>query len=91
MLIRNVNPNQGLCIGTHLIIKHLGRSVIQAEIIDGTNVGDTVAIPRITFTLTMARWPFKMKCTQFPIKLCSVENFHGFNRDKEHEDSSVLK
>lgn len=88
VLITNVNPIQGLCIGTHLIIKRLGRLVIEAEIITGTNVGDTVSIPRITFTLTMTRWPYKMKCTQFPFKICAAKNIPGVDHDKEHEDSS---
>ena len=86
VLIRNVNPVQGLCIGTHVRIKRLGGLVIEAEIITGSNIGDTVFIPRITFILTMTRWPFKMKCTQFPIKICAAYNIHGINQDEEHED-----
>lgn len=77
VLIRNVDPSKGLCIGTHLIIKRIGRSVIEAEIITGTNTGDTVLIPRITFTITMNRWPFKMKCIQFPIKICNAKIVPG--------------
>lgn len=41
VLMRDVNSKQGLCNGTHLIIKHLGRLVIQAKIITGSNIGDT--------------------------------------------------
>ena len=76
MLIRNVDPSKGLCIGTHLIIKRIGRLVIEAQIITGTNIGDTVLIPRITFTVTLNRWPFKMKRIQFPIKVCHAETVH---------------
>ncbi|PWA48875.1 hypothetical protein CTI12_AA487090 [Artemisia annua] len=77
VLIRNVDPTKGLCIGTHLIIKRTSRLVIEAEIITGSNIGDTVLIPRMTFTITMERWPFKMKCTQFPIKICQAEIIAG--------------
>lgn len=37
MLLRNVNPSQGLCNGTRLIVTHLGDFVIKAEIITGSN------------------------------------------------------
>lgn len=70
VLLRNVNPNQGLRNGTRLIITHLGESVVQAKIITGSNIGDTVLTPRITITLTLSRWPFIMKTRQFPIKPC---------------------
>ena len=86
MLIRNVDPTQGLCIGTHLIIKRISRLVIEAEVISGSNIGDTVLIGRITFTLTMNRWPFKMKCTQFPIKICDANIIPGVKEDKELEE-----
>ena len=70
VLIRNVNPSQGLCNGTQLIVKHVGRFIIQAEIITGSNIGTTVLIPRITFTIHLSKWPFKMICRQFPIRRC---------------------
>ena len=77
VLIRNVDPTKGLCIGTHLIIKRMSQSLIEAEIITGTNTGDTVLIPRISFTITLNRWPFKMKCIQFPIKICPGKMIPG--------------
>ncbi|GKB39594.1 ATP-dependent DNA helicase PIF1-like protein [Tanacetum coccineum] len=45
MLLRNVNPSQGLCNGTRLIITDLGQFVIRAQILTGSNVGQTVLIP----------------------------------------------
>lgn len=70
MLLRNVNPSQGLCNGTRLIITDLGQFVIQAKILTGSHVGDSVLIPRITLTSTQTKWPFIMKRRQFPIKPC---------------------
>ncbi|PWA65640.1 hypothetical protein CTI12_AA333380 [Artemisia annua] len=81
VLIRNVDPNRGLCIGTHLIIKRLRRLLIEAEIITGSNIGKTVLIPRITFIFNMNRWPFKLKCTQFPIRICDANIIHGINHE----------
>ncbi|GKD98865.1 ATP-dependent DNA helicase PIF1-like protein [Tanacetum coccineum] len=50
MLLRNVNLSQGLCNGTHLIITDLGQFVIRAQILTGSNVGQTVLILQITLT-----------------------------------------
>lgn len=86
VLIRNVDPNNGLTIGTHLIIKKTSPSVIEAEIITGSNIGDTVIIPRITFTITMDRWPFKMRCTQFPIKICQAKIIPGVKIQESGND-----
>ncbi|XP_035840208.1 ATP-dependent DNA helicase PIF1-like [Helianthus annuus] len=70
MLLRNVNPSQGLCNGTRLIITDLGKFVIKARILTGSNRGDTALIPRITLSSTKSKWPFIMKRRQFPVKPC---------------------
>ncbi|GKF52653.1 ATP-dependent DNA helicase PIF1-like protein [Tanacetum coccineum] len=61
MLLRNVNPSQGLCNGMRLIITNLGQFVIRSQILTGSNVGETVLILRITLTSTQTQWPFIMK------------------------------
>ena len=52
MLLQNLNPSQGLLNGTRLLIKTLGRRVIQAKIMTGTHAGHIVFIPRIALTTT---------------------------------------
>nr|GEV22206.1 ATP-dependent DNA helicase PIF1-like [Tanacetum cinerariifolium] len=52
IFLRNVNPSQGLCNGTGLIITDLRQFVIWAQILSGSNVGETILIPRITLTST---------------------------------------
>ncbi|CAI0444166.1 unnamed protein product [Linum tenue] len=54
LLLRNIDQRAGLCNGTRLVIRRLGRWSIQAEILTGTNVGDQVFLPR----------------RQYPIALC---------------------
>ncbi|CAI0468643.1 unnamed protein product [Linum tenue] len=54
MLLRNLNPDIGLCNGTRLMVIYLGHYVIRGVIMGGTFDGKTVAIPRM----------------QFPIRLC---------------------
>ena len=70
MLLRNVNPAQGLCNGTRLIITDLGQFVLRAKILTGSKIGETVLIPRITLTSPQTQWPFVMKRRQFPVKPC---------------------
>ena len=43
--------------------------MIDVEIITGTNVGDRVFIPRITFIPSNLQLPFDMRRRQFPIRL----------------------
>jgi hypothetical protein len=70
MLLRNLNQSLGLCNGTRLIITKLGKNVIEAVIITGTHIGDTVSIPRINLTTRGSRWPFTLCRRQFPVKVC---------------------
>ncbi|XP_074317075.1 uncharacterized protein LOC141650993 [Silene latifolia] len=52
MLLRNINPSQGLCNGTRLIVTRTGEYIVEARIITGSNVGKHVLIPRIVLTST---------------------------------------
>lgn len=68
LLLRNLNPGEGLCNGTKLIVKALFRNVIQAEICTGKNCGSIVLIPRIQHHSNVGL-PFTLKRRQFPVKL----------------------
>ena len=70
ILLRNLNQNLGLCNGTRLIVSNLGDNVIEAIIITGTHIGETVHIPRINLTTRGPHWPFTLNRRQFPIKVC---------------------
>ncbi|XP_042962393.1 uncharacterized protein LOC122296655 [Carya illinoinensis] len=70
MLLRNINPSEGLCNGTRLICRNFDRNVIHAEIVVGHHSGKKVFIPRIPFLPSPdenSGFPFKR--TQFPVKL----------------------
>jgi len=60
MLLRNIDLNLGLCNGTRLIITRMGKFVLEAKVISGSNIGEKVFIPRI---------PFKFQRRQFPISV----------------------
>ncbi|XP_071916266.1 uncharacterized protein [Coffea arabica] len=71
ILLRNLNPAEGLCNGTCLICKELGKNTICAEIAIGQHRGKKVLFPRIPLQSADSEKngiPFKR--TQFPIKLC---------------------
>ena len=67
MLLRNLNPEKGLCNGTRLIIEGLARNFIKARIISESNRGDLVFIPRIDLAPTDTTLPFILRRRQFPI------------------------
>ncbi|XP_074303209.1 uncharacterized protein LOC141637635 [Silene latifolia] len=70
MLLRNINPSQGLCNGTRLIVTRTGEYIVEARIITGSNVGKHVLIPRIVLTSTDPKVPFILKRRQYPLKPC---------------------
>ncbi|GJY85782.1 ATP-dependent DNA helicase PIF1-like protein [Tanacetum coccineum] len=70
MLLRNLNPSQGLCNGTRLIITATAQFVIHAKILTGSHIGDEVVIHRIILTSPQSKWPFVLKRRQFPVKPC---------------------
>ena len=69
VLLRNLNPRQGLCNGTRLIIKRLLRNVIEAEICVGRFSGNIVFIHRIDLISVPTELPFQLRRRQFPVRL----------------------
>nr|GEU89691.1 DNA helicase [Tanacetum cinerariifolium] len=61
MLLRNINIIDGLCNGTHMIIKQLLPKVIEAQIINGTRISQKAYIPRIPLTMKDPKLPFIFK------------------------------
>ncbi|XP_021997718.1 uncharacterized protein LOC110894799 [Helianthus annuus] len=70
MLLRNIDQQNGLCNGTRLQITRLGKRVIKAEILSGSNVGSRTYIPRISMIPSDKKIPFKFQRGQFPITVC---------------------
>ncbi|EOA37635.1 hypothetical protein CARUB_v10012091mg, partial [Capsella rubella] len=70
MLLRNINPKEGMCNGTRMIVTNLGERVIEAEIVTGTHVGKKVFIPRIILSQTQTDHPFTLRRRQFPVRVC---------------------
>lgn len=70
ILLRNIDPPNGLCNGTRLVCKGFQRNVIDAEIAVGEHAGQRVFLPRIPLCPSdNDMFPFRMKRKQFPIRL----------------------
>ncbi|XP_058784536.1 uncharacterized protein LOC131659346 [Vicia villosa] len=67
MLLRNIEQSLGLCNGTRLIITKMGKYVVEAKVISGSNIGQKVYIPRLSLTPSDKRIPFKFQRRQFPL------------------------
>ncbi|XP_013699854.1 ATP-dependent DNA helicase PIF1-like [Brassica napus] len=70
MMLRNLNQRNGLCNGTRMMVSRLGNRIIQAEVLTGTHVGDSVLLPRIQLSPNDTAKPFTFRRRQFPIKVC---------------------
>ncbi|KAH7517684.1 hypothetical protein FEM48_Zijuj09G0090600 [Ziziphus jujuba var. spinosa] len=71
ILLRNINPSEGLCNGTRLICRRFDQNVIDAEINVGEYRGKRVFLPRIPFMpIENVKDVLHFKRKQFPIRLC---------------------
>lgn len=69
MLLRNVNPANGLCNGTRLILRSLRSRVMEVEIIGGSFHGQRELLPRINNQSNEDDFHFRLTRLQFPVKL----------------------
>ena len=66
MLLRNINPRQGLCNGTRLMFdRTVDNKLLQCRIVGSDRV---VVIPRITFIPKSGEYPFEWQRRQFPVR-----------------------
>ena len=70
MLLRNIDPTNGLCNGTRLIVKNLQPNFIDAEILNGQWAGERVFLSKMKLCPSdTANVPSKMQRIQFPIRV----------------------
>ena len=69
ILLRNLNPSQGLCNGTRLEIVNVQKYIITAKILTGSHRNDITMIPRINLCPSETNFPFKLTRRQFPLRL----------------------
>jgi ATP-dependent DNA helicase PIF1 len=70
ILLRNLDPNNGLCNGTRLMIRAFQDNAIDTEIVGGHHALKRVFMPRIPLSPSNdISLSFKFKRKQFPIRL----------------------
>ncbi|AQK52103.1 hypothetical protein ZEAMMB73_Zm00001d050205 [Zea mays] len=70
ILLRNIDPANGLCNGTRLVVRGFQRNSIDAEIVLGQYAGKQIFLPRIPLCPSDDEmFPFQFKRKQFPIRL----------------------
>lgn len=76
MLLRTLDPSNGLQSGARLIVKKIGREVLECAPLGVVNDQETQShlIPRITFKSAFSAVPFQR--TQFPVQLAFAMTMH---------------
>ena len=70
MLLRNINPDRGLCNGTRLKIHRIGQYVLLVSILGSVDESRLELIPRFTLSTLQGQLPFILTRKQSPIKVC---------------------
>ena len=66
MLLRNLDPSEGLCNGTKLVyVRNIGNKVLECKIVGSLK---TVLIPRIIFIPKIGEYAFEWQRRQFPVR-----------------------
>jgi len=71
ILLRNLDPGEGLCNGTRMVVLNIRRKVLQYRIIskDRRFRGKVVLIPRIRLLPNAETLPVPLERLQFPVRL----------------------
>ena len=69
MLLRNLDPKNGLCNGTRFVLTRIHDHMLEGVIITGDFITMRVMVPRITLQPSDSRFPFTLRRRQFPVRV----------------------
>ena len=69
ILLRNLDPANGLCNGTRMILLQAYHRFLEVIIMGGDHHGEKAFIPRIILKPSTRQFPFLLKRRQFPVRL----------------------
>ena len=69
MLLRNLNPREGLANGTRVVVLNMYNHLLEVQVVGGPHDGKVALIPRITNASSGGDLPFTLHRRQFPVKL----------------------
>ena len=69
MLLHNIDPSNGLCNGTCMVLLEVRTMVLRCHVLGGDNAGKVVFIPRMTLEPSAESLPIELSCHQFPVHL----------------------
>ena len=61
IILRNLNPGQGVCNGTRGVLTKMTRRVLEVRLLSGDNAGQCFFIPRITLSPSDLQLPFQLR------------------------------
>lgn len=70
ILLRNLNPELGLCNGSRMTVAYLGNRCLEVKMLGGDYHGETQLIPRILLTTKEGDLSYVLSRRQFPVRLC---------------------
>lgn len=70
MLLKNIDHSLRLCNVTRLVVTRLGKHIMGAKILTGSNFGKNVLIFRLSITSSDSRLPFKFNEDNFFLLFC---------------------
>jgi ATP-dependent DNA helicase PIF1 len=70
MVLRNLNPGEGVCNGSRGIITRMNNRVLEVRLLTGEHAGKTTFIPQLSITPSSTQVPFEFCRRQFPVKVC---------------------
>jgi hypothetical protein len=70
MLLQNLDPSEGLCNGTLLMVRKITKHIIHTHILAGNYKGKDCLIPRIELYSLEGELPFILHHQQFLVCLC---------------------